>query len=176
MTIKVYSTKTCPYCKLTKEFLNEKGITFTDIDVAEDPAAANEMVKKSGQMGVPVIDDQHRDLIGDLNRLLADTGATPSSQAFGDVLSQLGLRLGQHFQTEERYFQSMGLTARAAEAHRSAHAEILQQYTDLNLALMHRSGIGRAEVLRMVRHWVVEHIVTHDARLGAALRAGSSAA
>jgi len=54
--IKIYTTKTCPYCKLTKEYLNEKGIEYTEIDVAEDPAAANEMVKKSGQMGVPVID------------------------------------------------------------------------------------------------------------------------
>ena len=56
MTVKVYSTPTCPYCKLTKEFLKEKGVAFMDIDVASDPAAANEMVKKSGQMGVPVID------------------------------------------------------------------------------------------------------------------------
>lgn len=64
MNIKVYSTKTCPYCKLTKEFLDEKGIAFTDIDVAEDPAAANEMVKKSGQMGVPVIDIDGTIIVG----------------------------------------------------------------------------------------------------------------
>lgn len=64
MNIKVYSTKTCPYCKLTKEFLEEKGIAFTDIDVAEDPAAANEMVKKSGQMGVPVIDIDGTIIVG----------------------------------------------------------------------------------------------------------------
>ncbi len=56
MNITVYSTPTCPYCKLAKEYLREKGIAFNDIDVSSDPAAANEMVKKSGQMGVPVID------------------------------------------------------------------------------------------------------------------------
>lgn len=64
MTIKVYSTSTCPYCKLTKEFLTEKGIAFADIDVAEDPSAANEMVKKSGQMGVPVIDVNGTIIVG----------------------------------------------------------------------------------------------------------------
>lgn len=64
MNIKVYTTKTCPYCKLTKEYLQEKGIQFTEIDVAEDPAAANEMVKKSGQMGVPVIDIDGQIIVG----------------------------------------------------------------------------------------------------------------
>ena len=135
-----------------------------------DPPSGPAELLPSMLLGVPAIDEQHRDLIGDLNRLLADTEATPLSQAFGDVLSQLGLRLGQHFETEERYFQSLGLTSRMAEAHRAAHAEILQQYTELNFSLMRRSGIGRKEVLRMVRHWVLDHIATHDARLGAALQ------
>ena len=64
MTVKIYSTPTCPYCKLTKEYMKEKGIAFMDIDVAADPAAANEMVKKSGQMGVPVIDIDGNIIVG----------------------------------------------------------------------------------------------------------------
>ena len=64
MTEKVYSTPTCPYCKLTKEFLQEKSIAFSDIDVSADPAAANDMVKKSGQMGVPVIDIDGQVIVG----------------------------------------------------------------------------------------------------------------
>lgn len=64
MTVKVYSTPTCPYCKLTKDFLKEKGIAFSDIDVAADPSAANEMVKKSGQMGVPVIEVNGSVIVG----------------------------------------------------------------------------------------------------------------
>ena len=55
MEVKVYSTPTCPYCKLTKEYLSSKGITFTNIDVSLDKAAGEEMIKISGQMGVPVI-------------------------------------------------------------------------------------------------------------------------
>jgi len=64
MTVKIYSTPTCPYCKLTKDFLKEKGIAFVDIDVSADPAAANEMVKKSGQMGVPVADIDGQIIVG----------------------------------------------------------------------------------------------------------------
>ena len=55
MEIKVYSTKTCPFCKMAKEYLSSKNISFQDIDVSIDKAAAEEMVKVSGQMGVPVI-------------------------------------------------------------------------------------------------------------------------
>lgn len=64
MTVKVYSTPTCPYCKLTKEFLTEQKVSFTDINVADNPTAANEMVKLSGQMGVPVIDVDSKIIVG----------------------------------------------------------------------------------------------------------------
>jgi glutaredoxin-like YruB-family protein len=56
MAIKVYSTPTCPWCKKVKEFLKENDIKFTDIDVSNDESASKEMVKISGQIGVPVID------------------------------------------------------------------------------------------------------------------------
>lgn len=56
MHITIYTTPTCPYCKLAKDYFKDKGVTFTEVDVAADPAAANEMVKKSGQMGVPVVE------------------------------------------------------------------------------------------------------------------------
>lgn len=52
----VYSTPTCPYCVYAKNFFKEKGVSFEDVDVSKDYARAREMVEKSGQMGVPVID------------------------------------------------------------------------------------------------------------------------
>jgi glutaredoxin 3 len=55
MNIKVYSTPTCPYCRRAKEFLKENNVSFEDIDVSLSQEAAQEMVEKSGQMGVPVI-------------------------------------------------------------------------------------------------------------------------
>ena len=54
--VKIYSTPTCPYCIRTKQFLKEKNINFQDVDVSSDQSAADEMIKKSGQMGVPVLD------------------------------------------------------------------------------------------------------------------------
>ncbi|HPN15244.1 MAG TPA: Uxx-star family glutaredoxin-like (seleno)protein [bacterium] len=64
MHVTIYSTPTCPYCKLAKDFFKDKGISFTEVDVAADPAAANEMVKKSGQMGVPVIEIDGQIVVG----------------------------------------------------------------------------------------------------------------
>ena len=54
MIVKVYSTPFCPYCVILKEFLKENNIEFEDIDVSVDRAAAEEMIKKTEQTGVPV--------------------------------------------------------------------------------------------------------------------------
>ena len=53
--VAVYSTPTCPYCKQVKDYLKDKGVEFTDHNVATDLEARNAMVQKSGQLGVPVI-------------------------------------------------------------------------------------------------------------------------
>jgi glutaredoxin 3 len=60
----VYSTSTCPWCKKTKEFLKTNKIKFTDKNVGEDKKAAQDMIKKSGQTGVPVIDINGKIIIG----------------------------------------------------------------------------------------------------------------
>ncbi|MFH1415674.1 MAG: glutaredoxin domain-containing protein [Elusimicrobiota bacterium] len=62
--VKVYSTATCPYCHRVKEFLNENHVVFEDIDVGSDQQAAKEMVDRSGQMGVPVIDIDGKIIVG----------------------------------------------------------------------------------------------------------------
>ena len=51
----IYSTPTCPFCKRAKAYLSQKGIPYTDINVATDREKSKEMIQKSGQMGVPVI-------------------------------------------------------------------------------------------------------------------------
>jgi len=64
MTVKVYSTPTCPWCKKAKEHLKEKNINFEDVDVSSNEEAAKEMMEKSGQMGVPVLDINGEIIIG----------------------------------------------------------------------------------------------------------------
>ncbi len=60
----VYSTQTCPYCHAAKDFLKENKIDFQDIDVSKDQSKAQEMIEKSGQMGVPVIDINGTIIVG----------------------------------------------------------------------------------------------------------------
>ena len=68
--VKVYSTPTCPYCHRAKDYLKEKNISFEDIDVSVNREAADEMMKISGQMGVPVITVDDEVVVGfDKNRL-----------------------------------------------------------------------------------------------------------
>lgn len=64
MTVTIYSTSTCPFCKQTKAFLLEHKIDFVDVDVMADQDKAREMIQKSGQMGVPVVDIDGQIVIG----------------------------------------------------------------------------------------------------------------
>ena len=63
-TIKVYSTSTCPYCHMAKDFLKKNNIEFEDLDVGLNQIARQEMIDKSGQMGVPVIDIDGKIIVG----------------------------------------------------------------------------------------------------------------
>lgn len=54
--VKIYSTPSCPYCMRAKQFLRENNVEFEDIDISSNPEMTQEMIQKSGQMGVPVID------------------------------------------------------------------------------------------------------------------------
>jgi glutaredoxin-like YruB-family protein len=60
----VYSTPTCPYCTMAKQYLLAKGVKFLEYDVSVDRKKAKEMVEKSGQMGVPVLEINGRIIIG----------------------------------------------------------------------------------------------------------------
>jgi glutaredoxin 3 len=64
MTIKVYSTPTCPWCTVAKNYLKSKDVAFEDLDVSINRDAAMEMIQKSGQRGVPVIDLNGEIIIG----------------------------------------------------------------------------------------------------------------
>ena len=76
-TVTIYSTPTCHFCQMTKDFLKEKGIGYTDFDVAHDLEKRQEMIQKSGQMGVPVIFVGDEMIIGfDKERLVSTLGVT----------------------------------------------------------------------------------------------------
>ena len=71
----VYSTPTCPFCIRAKQYLNDMNVSFENIDVSTDQVKADEMVKKSGQMGVPVIDIEGDIIVGfDKDRIKKSLG------------------------------------------------------------------------------------------------------
>jgi glutaredoxin-like YruB-family protein len=73
--VKIYSTPTCPWCIRTKQFLKENNIDFQDIDVSSNQQAADEMMSKTGQMGVPVIDIEGQIVVGfDREKIKATLG------------------------------------------------------------------------------------------------------
>jgi len=62
--VTIYSTPTCHFCHMAKDFFNENKIAFTDKNAAADPVARKEAITKSGQMGVPVIDIDGEIVVG----------------------------------------------------------------------------------------------------------------
>ncbi len=62
--IKIYTTTYCPFCRMAKEFLKDHGFEFEEINVEESEEGFREMVEKSGQFGVPVIDIDGNIIIG----------------------------------------------------------------------------------------------------------------
>lgn len=64
MKIMIYSTPSCTFCVMAKEFFNQNNIPFEEYDVAADLEKRKEMIQKTGQMGVPVIDIDGSVVIG----------------------------------------------------------------------------------------------------------------
>ncbi len=71
-TVTVYSTTWCGFCHQAKKYFDSIGVAYNDINVEEDQQAAEEMVKKSGQMGVPVIEIGEEVIVG-FNRAKIDS-------------------------------------------------------------------------------------------------------
>ncbi|MEM7825334.1 MAG: Uxx-star family glutaredoxin-like (seleno)protein [Candidatus Aenigmatarchaeota archaeon] len=68
--VKIYTTPTCPYCEMAKTFFRENNIDFEETDVSSDREAAIEMIEKSGQIGVPVIEINDKIIVGfDVNAI-----------------------------------------------------------------------------------------------------------
>lgn len=68
--VTIYTTQTCGYCKMAKDFLAEKGVSYTEHNVGADLEKRKEMIERSGQMGVPVIDIDGELIVGfDKNRI-----------------------------------------------------------------------------------------------------------
>lgn len=98
-TVTVYSTSTCPWCDRAKEYLLSRNVPFTNKDVSVDQQAAMEMVRLSGQKGVPVIAAGGDVIVGfDQVRLarVADRFSGPRRPALGILGADAADYLGRH--------------------------------------------------------------------------------
>ncbi len=79
MTIKIYTTPNCPYCHQAKDYFQDKNIPFEEIDVSQNQQTLQEMIKISGQTGVPIIDIDGKIIKGynqqDLDKITSQGGS-----------------------------------------------------------------------------------------------------
>lgn len=131
--------------------------------IADSDLSSNQPeLDPSLRIGVPSIDNQHLALICLLNRLIDDAQAHTGSATFSEVLSQLGQQISAHFDSEEGVLRSIGMPDHEVAEHVQAHSDVLAQYAQLNLDLMQGRQVGRAEVLQMIKGWVVDHLLQYD--------------
>ena len=104
MNVTVYTSPTCGYCHQVKAYLNQKGVQYVERDVSVDRAAADEMMKLTGQMGVPVIVINGQAIVGFnrpmLDKLLTNSGSRSNRPRFGIKIADAS-----------RMAQKAGLTA-----------------------------------------------------------------
>lgn len=98
-TVTVYTTTTCPWCDRVKQYLNENNVPFVEKDVSRDYAAAMEMVRRSGQQGVPVTTTESEVIVGfDQARLakVVERHAGPKRPALGLLAADAENYLSRH--------------------------------------------------------------------------------
>ena len=117
------------------------------------------------EIGDPLIDEEHRRLFRLMHKLRQFSSSADKEEAFGDLLSQLGLMIFNHFHNEEIIIKSLPLPPSDIEAHIQAHKSIIERYAMLSLELMQGKPIDRGEALLMVQDWVLNHLHAHDLKL-----------
>lgn len=116
-------------------------------------------------IGVPSIDQEHRELLSQLDSLMANPEAHPRSEVFSEILDQLGRQITAHFQNEENIFISLDMPSDVILRHVQEHNAILEQYTGLCLDLMRGKVLDHSEVLKMIKHWIIGHVEDHDLKI-----------
>ncbi len=104
--VTVYFTQTCPWCDRVKDYLHKNGVPFEEKDVARDYEAAMEMIKRSGQQGVPVIATESDVIVGfDQARLakIVDTFGRPKRPPLGLLAADAQQYFERHPEIAEKY-------------------------------------------------------------------------
>lgn len=133
--------------------------------VAGDRASPSEQAPgwdRPLQIGLPVIDEQHRALTALVDKLMATPTAKVDSEQAGDVFFKIGRLLEIHFETEETLMKHYGVPADWFEAHREEHTRILNECADINLQVMAGRTLTVADIFPLLRELIIGHIVRYD--------------
>lgn len=126
---------------------------------------SSDIEDRSLLVGIPQVDREHARLMAEIRQLTDQPAIQLDSDSFSEIISRLGHQLAQHFNHEEKIINSCGLPAHEVAAHTEAHGRIIEQYTELQLALMLGSPLDRMVVISMIESWILEHLIAFDLKL-----------
>jgi hemerythrin len=121
------------------------------------------------RIGIPQIDEEHRELTDEFERLIADPDASYGSEAFVTIVTQIAALLRAHFDHEEAIMRSLPMPDEELSRHIKAHEAILAECFQLHEAMMLDVPMSQSDVLLMIERWLVNHVRTTDVKIRAYL-------
>jgi hemerythrin len=111
-------------------------------------------------VGVPEIDEQHKQLVQMLNQMIEADDTSVRSEVISDILTRMTEYADYHFTTEEAYMQAYSYPE--YEAHRDQHVEFMRKTAQLALAAMDYDKQVPEELLTYLKDWLITHIMQSD--------------
>lgn len=117
------------------------------------------------QINDPLVDRQHQQLYGLLEKLQAHRHEAPDSEVAGALLSQLNHLLATHFDSEEALMRQLGLPEPQYQAHQAEHLRILEALSYLHFDIMCGKYLYLEEIIRQLEEWIEGHLLAFDLSL-----------
>ena len=121
------------------------------------------------RIGIPQIDEEHRELTNEFERLLADPDASYGSETFITIVTHIAASLKAHFNHEEAIMRSLSMPDEELSRHMNEHDAILAECSQLHEAMISDVPMSQSDVLQMIERWLVSHIRTTDVKIRAYL-------
>ena len=113
-------------------------------------------------IGVPILDQQHEELVALLGQLAKEPDALITSESVVDMMTLLMKKLPEHFHDEETYMKSCGMPAILVKDHVDRHTKIAEELAHLQFDSMHNRGVKVSDIVRVVNDWILHHIDNVD--------------
>lgn len=118
---------------------------------------------ESFSVGVKILDNQHKKLIGILNTVIEHSDADVRSKEVAEILTEMTRYASHHFETEEKYLEKLG--DEELDNHRKEHQYFLKETAEFCFETMNNKQTLTKEVLVFLRRWFLDHILKSDMKL-----------